>query len=550
MISLPRDILEAMDSNKWFGSSFAGPSWDRHRAILRAAFALPMGKRDLDLFREVAERDPPQRQVRELWVIAGRGSGKDSLASLVACYFAVFGKFNRFLRPGERAVCAVIAVDRDQSRICFRYIRALLDHPLLQELVQRDDGTSTIELANGSDIVVLTNSYRAVRGRSIAVAVLDEVAFWRSDDFANPDEEVFNALEPGLARVPGSMLIGISTAYRRSGLLFRKWRSHFGKPDDVLVVKGTTPQFNPLIPYSVIERALARDPEAAAAEWLSEWRSDLADFISREIVDALVPPGVFEVPYLSKHNYVAFVDPSGGSSDSFTLAIAHAENDVGVLDCLREWRAPFSPEMVVEELCQTLRAYQVHRVCGDRYAGSWPAEQFEKRGIGYDASEKSKSDLYREFLPLLNARRVELLDNQRLVSQLCSLERRTGRGTGRDVVDHPPGAHDDIANAAAGALVGVAALDWGRVWDQLAANAAGPAPPPPPPPRRVARVRLNDPDPPTIPAGYILIDMPRQLNVTLPDRVYPLRPGRQAVPPEVAAHWIVRLIVKEQDDAA
>jgi hypothetical protein len=40
--------------------------------------------------------------------------------------------------------------------------------------------------------------------------------------------------------------------------------------------------------------------------------------------------------------------------------------------------------------------------------------------------------------PLLNSGRVELLDNSRLISQLCNLERRTARG-GRDSIDHPPG---------------------------------------------------------------------------------------------------------------
>jgi len=53
-------------------------------------------------------------------------------------------------------------------------------------------------------------------------------------------------------------------------------------------------------------------------------------------------------------------------------------------------------------------------------------------------------------LPTLNAKRVELLDIPRLVSQLCSLERRTARG-GRDSIDHPPGGRDDVVNSVAGA---------------------------------------------------------------------------------------------------
>jgi len=41
---------------------------------------------------------------------------------------------------------------------------------------------------------------------------------------------------------------------------------------------------------------------------------------------------------------------------------------------------------------------------------------------------------------------------------LSGLERRTSRG-GRDTIDHAPGNHDDIANAVAGVLVGLAAVD-------------------------------------------------------------------------------------------
>jgi hypothetical protein len=53
---------------------------------------------------------------------------------------------------------------------------------------------------------------------------------------------------------------------------------------------------------------------------------------------------------------------------------------------------------------------------------------------------------------LLNGRKALLLDNKTLQRQLVSLERKTSRG-GRDSIDHPPGAKDDVANAVCGALV-------------------------------------------------------------------------------------------------
>jgi hypothetical protein len=73
-------------------------------------------------------------------------------------------------------------------------------------------------------------------------------------------------------------------------------------------------------------------------------------------------------------------------------------------------------------------------------------------GISYEAAEQSKSDIYRTFLPAVNSGRVELLDHRVLRTQLEGLERRTARG-GRDSIDHPPGGKDDVANAAAGALI-------------------------------------------------------------------------------------------------
>jgi hypothetical protein len=51
----------------------------------------------------------------------------------------------------------------------------------------------------------------------------------------------------------------------------------------------------------------------------------------------------------------------------------------------------------------------------------------------------------------VNARAVRLLDQPDLLRELRGLERRRGV-SGRDRVDHRPGAHDDLAVAAAGVL--------------------------------------------------------------------------------------------------
>jgi hypothetical protein len=188
-------------------------------------------------------------------------------------------------------------------------------------------------------------------------------------------------------------------------------------------------------------------------------------YISRDAIAACVSVDVRERPPLPNIAYRAFVDPSGGRSDSMTLAIGHRDGNISVIDAIREVRPPFSPESAVGEFAQLLKTYRVNRIQGDRYGGEWPVEQFRKHGIAYEAAPKPKSDLYRELLPLVNSKLVDLVDHPKLTNQLTSLERRTARG-GRDSIDHAPGAHDDIANAVSG-VVGAVASGRGSAWLNL-----------------------------------------------------------------------------------
>ncbi len=119
-----------------------------------------------------------------------------------------------------------------------------------------------------------------------------------------------------------------------------------------------------------------------------------------------------------------------------------------------------------------LKSYHITRVTGDRYSGMWVVEGFAEVGITYEHSERTKIDIYREVLPLLMRGGCTLLDNPRLVAQFCGLERRTARG-GRDSIDHKPGAHDDLANAAAGCLVSVAGDDRSAVVRRYLMRGAG-----------------------------------------------------------------------------
>ena len=94
--------------------------------------------------------------------------------------------------------------------------------------------------------------------------------------------------------------------------------------------------------------------------------------------------------------YVAFVDPSGGRRDQFTVAVAHRQKDKAIVDMVRAWKPPFNPEQITEECSKVLKPYRIAAVVGDAYGGEWPREQFRKHGIHYEVErEESKPTLSR-----------------------------------------------------------------------------------------------------------------------------------------------------------
>jgi len=437
----------------WFG----GESWAPWRVLHKALFGEPLSADELLTFRSLTGRDEaPTGPATEAWFIIGRRGGKDVNASALAAYLATIGAelygYRKRLVRGERGVVQILAVDRDQAKVCLGYTKAFFEQPMLKPMI-KDSTADGLELTNGIAIEITTNDKRRVRGRTVIAAIFDEAAYWRSENSVNPDEETYRAVKPAMATIPGAMLIAISSPYAQRGLVFKKYRAHWGKPGQVLVVKAPTWVMNPTLPRDgeFLTEAFNDDPAGAASEYGAEFRSDVETFVSREAVEACVNKGVLERPPLNDMAYSAFVDPSGGRSDAMTMAIGHREGDAAIIDLVRNVKPPFNPENVCREFAEDLRRYRCASPKMDRYGAEWVRAAFQRHDIDARPADKPKSDLYADLLPPLNSGLVSLLDNAVLVNQLCSLERRTARG-GRDSIDHPPGGHDDAANSVAGVV--------------------------------------------------------------------------------------------------
>ncbi len=449
------NIIGAIDDRNLLGASIKDPaSFAPWRALLASVFGLPLDSDQLALYRSCTGRtSPPSAPFKSTFICAGRRGGKSVCMALIATYLAIFRDWRPRLTAGERAVILLVAGDRQQAKILYRYIVGILNAPILNNLILNYTADS-LDLKGCVTIEIVTRSYRSVRGRSVCAALLDECAFWPSDkSSSDPDHEVVSALRPSMATFPDAMLIAASSPYSRRGILWDAHKRYYGRDDPgTLVWQAPTRTMNPTISEEFIAAEFERDPISANSEYNAEFRSDVDAFIRPEVVEDAIVRGRYELAP-SGYNYHGFCDAAGGSGkDSFVLGVSHGDGDTAVLDCIREFKPPFSPEVVVGELAGVLRSYGLCEVTGDAYSGEFVRELFRDNGISYKVSRKSKSEIYIDLLPMLNSGRVALLDHPKMVSQLCSLERRTTRGTGRDIVDHAPNGHDDLINAAAGSL--------------------------------------------------------------------------------------------------
>ena len=451
-------MRECLDDPDFLGAPdmFAAPSWRAWRVILIAAMGEALTDDERVTFHELTGRERETGTVaEEVWAVVGRRGGKSRAIAALAAYLAACVDYRGILAPGQFGTVPVVSASKDQAGEIYDYVAGIFANaPGFTRLLACDPTSDTITLKTRIVISVKAANFRRVRGFTAVAFIGDEACFWTSETSANPDREIIAGARPSLATT-GGILVIISSPYGKRGEVYKTFTRHYGAEGNanILVVKASSRQTNPDLSDRVIARAYEDDPINAACEYGGEFRNDVDAFLSEEVVSPLILQGVFEIPPTSGAHYTGFVDAaSGGGADSMTLGIAFMDAKVATLACLIERKPRFDPETVTAEFAETQKRYRISRVKGDRWAAGFVDAAFRRNGITYEASDLTKSDIYREAMPLINAGQVRFLDNRKLTVQLLGLERRVARG-GKDNIDHAPGGHDDLCNAACGALV-------------------------------------------------------------------------------------------------
>jgi hypothetical protein len=160
-------------------------TWSTWTVVLKAAFGLPLTRAERRTFKLLAgDRKPPKQRVKELFVLAGRQSGKSRMSAAISAYIATFIDHRSKLAPGELGYILTLSPSLDQSQIIYRYTLAFLETSAILRQKVHDANATEIKCANNIVISTHSASFRTVRGRTLLAVVFDESAFFRDESSA------------------------------------------------------------------------------------------------------------------------------------------------------------------------------------------------------------------------------------------------------------------------------------------------------------------------------------------------------------------------------
>jgi hypothetical protein len=452
------DIIEFTTSPTWLGLEVSLPQ----ETLLRSIYGLPLTEEQLQCYIACTGRTGYAGEpFSEVTVVAGRRSGKDSrIAAPVVLYEALFGGHEQKLHTGERGIIPVVAQDERGTRVAYNYLRDyVMGHRLLSKMVA-EELKYELRLTNRMSILCFACTAKALRGYSIPAAVMDEVAFFRSESGATVDGEVQRAIRPAGASFPYQRLVKISTPSAKVGVIWDDYNAGFGKDNpDLLVWQAATRLMNPTISEERLAPEARRDLHNFTREYEALFSDETEGAIPGPWIEAAIIPHRVILPPVDGYHYLAAVDPSGGAADEFTLVILHVKDGRFVIDMVRGWAGSRHGRVnlaaVIHEIGDLIKPYGLARVVGDHYAGEWVAQEFRRANVLYVPFEGSSTDAYKETVPYFAQGRVELPDDAVLERQFRLLERRNRIGGKPPIITHPKNGHDDRSCAVA---YGIASL--------------------------------------------------------------------------------------------
>lgn len=412
--------------------------------------------------------------INDITLIVGRRGGKTLASSILAIYSALKMNWKPLLGKHSTATILVVSHTKEFSDEIIDVIRGLIEEsPILSRLIDtsKKNTQSTINLKvpflgdnnkiTYSRVRIRTNaaSSKSSRGSACPVILADEIGFWGSDSSAKEtDEEIVRAITPSMLQFSGyNLFVKLSSPNIKQGVLYKLYEKQKELPDNFIVLNAPSWEFNNRLPAKEFSNEYKLDSDNFDREFRANFTDSISMFIIPEFVDSCVINNAKFLPPEDDREdiqYFAAID-AAYKGDTFTFCVVgHQENRVKQY-VMKGWEGsranPVSAHTVAQYIRNICKQYKIAKVFADQYSFQPLREIFQQYGVVLEENPFNvtfKKKIYFNLKRLIHNNQIDLLDNHQLVRELKELiVEQTPTGMVR--ISHPPGGHDDHADALA-----------------------------------------------------------------------------------------------------
>lgn len=387
----------------------------------------------------------------------GRGGKSRVLCGIYSLWRALLADLSG-LAPGEQAVALIVAPDMRLAKQTLRFALGAAKHaPSIAALIETENTEGfVLRRPDGRPVAVealpATRGGSALRGRSLVSAVLDECAFFRSEEYMVNDQEIFRAVAPRV--VDGGLVVIASTPWAEAGLLFDEFTRNHGHPITAIAAHAPTLLLNPA-KAAEVARERARSPDNAAREFDAQFMTMGSGlFFDAGALDRALELGdaVSERP--SKESAAIGGDLGLVRDASAFVAIQEVGKFLDVTDVLElrpQRDAPLKLSAVCAAAATFTKDHHARVIHVDHHALE-PAREHLPEGVALEAVEggqNAKVERYVTVRNLLNEGRLRIPRRfQRLVNQLREVVAKPTAGGGLQItLPRRAGVHGDVTSA-------------------------------------------------------------------------------------------------------
>ncbi len=455
---------------------------------------------------------------RQLVLVWGRRSGKDFYSSIIAAYQAMrllqcqggnpYSIYN--LSGASKISILTIACAKQQAQTAFleirsrilnsQYFRDKLGQNGLQQqkiyLLTPQDRRRNAKLREdghpaekGSILIQVGHSNSdSLRGKSVFVMILDEVAMYKNTGGSSSGQQIYQAMTPSLAtftrqqkyfditgiqktrKVCDSKVVSISSPRGQSGIFYKLFAESI-KVKTRLTCQLPTWVVNPMLTQQMLR---ADNSQMSEQQFMMEFGAQFSGAAGMNMFPRQAVQACFQTGYSQKDSgtsgniYFAHLDPAT-SSHNYSLVILHRQRTYNkqtkqnqfkvVVDHIKFWQPlpgkAINTDQIDSYIIAMKKKFFLALVTYDSWNSDRSIQKLKKAGIPAKKTQftmQYKMKIYDELYNLLTTGQLKIPPHGLLRGEMLNLQRRfTPKGYSVFFNPETDTPSDDIIDALAGA---------------------------------------------------------------------------------------------------